>query len=496
MSSIRRSLRRRKLSKAGEAVVAAARHSPAGIGLLDRGKRYKFPPHLQVLDQALVDVAAGRITRLVVEMPPRHGKSMESSEFFPPYFLGRFPDKRIILASYGATLASSFGRKARDLFEAYAPTLFGLSVDPAHRSVDDWGIDGHDGGMVTVGVGGGITGKGADVLIIDDPVKNHEEAHSEGQREKVWDWYTSTAYTRLEPDGAVIIIQTRWHEDDLAGRAQLQEDEGWTVIRMPAICDDPDHDPLGRAAGDPLWPGRYTAERLAAIAKTVGSFVWNALYQQRPVAAEGNVLKKAWWQRYDGSPRDVAERCDELIQSWDLAFKDSDGADRVSGQVWGRVGTDYYLLDCRTAVLGFPATKDAVRGMTRDWPGALTKLVEDKANGPAIIADLKAEMHGLTPVEPQGGKMARVIAVSPLVEAGHVYLPQRAVAPWVDEFIAETAGFPTAKHDDQVDAMSQALIRLKGGSGPVVAQSGLRGSGGGVGGVRRDPRTRRRVPRA
>ena len=444
--------------------------------MYDLGRRFQFPPHLQILDEALTGVAAGRIKRLIVEMPPRHGKSMEASEYFPAWFLGRNPDKRVMLASYGAELASEFGAKARDLLVEYGPTLFGVQVNPAKSAAHNWKLKGRRGGMATAGVGGAMTGKGADILIIDDPVKNHDEAQSQLHRERVWNWYTSTAYTRLEPDGAVIIIQTRWHEDDLAGRAQLQEDEGWTIIRMPATCDDPENDPLGRKMGAALWPRRFGKRRLAQIAKSVGSFVWNALYQQRPVAAEGNVLKKAWWKRYEGSPRDIAAECDTIIQSWDLAFKDSDGSDSVCGQVWGRNGADLYLLHSVTAVLDFPATREAIRAMSREWPEATAKLVEDKANGPAIIADLKRELAGLIPVEPQGGKMARVVAVSPLVEAGNVHLPSRAVAPWIDDFITEAAGFPNAKHDDQVDAMSQALIRLQVRDAPAAAASPLEAS--------------------
>ncbi|MCW2922250.1 MAG: phage uncharacterized protein [Thermoleophilia bacterium] len=469
--------RRRRASRATDPQILAAQAHPAGLGMLDRSpRRFQFPPHLQILDRALTDIAEGRNDRLIVEMPPRHGKSMEASELFPAWFLGRYPDKRIILASYGATLAKSFGRKARDLLKIYGPHVYGIEIDPAQSAAEDWGIKGRHGGMVTVGVGGGITGKGADILIIDDPVKNHEEAQSELQREKVWDWYTSTAYTRLEPDGAVIIIQTRWHEDDLAGRAQLQEDEGWRVIRMPAICDDAETDPLGRAEGEPLWPRRYHLKRLRQIAKSVGTYVWNALYQQSPVAAEGNVLKKAWWKRYEGSPRDVAKQCDEIIQSWDMAFKDSDGSDSVAGQVWGRRGADVYFLASVTAVLDYPGTREAVRGMVREWPEANAKLVEDKANGSAIIADLKREIPGLIAVEPQGGKMARVVAISAMVEAGNVHLPSRAVAPWIDDFIAECASFPNGKHDDQVDAMSQALLRLQVPFGPETAPSLLNGA--------------------
>ncbi len=455
----------------------AARVSPAGLGLYDMGRRrFQFPPHLQVLDRALCDVAAGRIKRLIIEMPPRHGKSKETSEYFPAWFLGKWPDKRVALASYGSELACDLSASARDIMIAHGREVFGVQVNPKKSASHNWGILGRRGGMIAVGVGGPLTGRGADVLIIDDPVKNHEEAQSKTHREKVWNWYTSTAYTRLEPDGAVIIIQTRWHEDDLAGRAQLQEDEEWTVIRMPATCDDPESDPLGREMGAALWPKRFNRERLAAIAKSVGSFVWNALYQQRPVAAEGNVLRKAWWREYSELPERIAETCDQIIQSWDLAFKDSEGADRVAGQVWGRRGADIFLLAATAQVLNFPDTCTAIRAMTARWPAATVKLIEDKANGPAVISTLRSEIGGLIPVEPQGGKMARVVAISGLVEAGNVYLPARAPAPWVSDFIVECAAFPNGTNDDQVDAMSQALIRLKPGLEPVAGANPWKGN--------------------
>lgn len=472
----------------------AARACPAGLGMYDLGDRFQLPPHLQILDKALCDVAAGRIKRLIIEMPPRHGKSMLTSEYFPAWFLMRWPDLRVMLASYGAELASEFGGKARDLVVEHGQAVGGVTVNPAKSAAHNWKIRGHRGGMTTAGVGGAMTGKGADVLIIDDPVKNHEEAQSQTHRESVWNWYTSTAYTRIEPNGAIIIIQTRWHEDDLAGRAQTrQADEDWTIIRMPAVCDDPERDPLGRAEGEALWPRRFSAQQLARMAKAVGSFVWRALYQQRPVAAEGNLLRRSWWQFYTEDPRAIAARADEVIQTWDMAFKDTDDSDYVVGQVWARIGADRYLLDQVRARMDFPTTKRALRALTAAWPMATVKLVEDKANGTAVMADLKHEIEGLIAVEPQGGKVARVVAASPVVESGNVYLPDRAQAPWVDDFLAEAAAFPNGAHDDQVDAFSQAIIRMKTGREPAAATNPFGGSSDGRQGSRSEERRRRRL---
>lgn len=452
-----------------DAIVAAARAVPSGLAFLASRGRHRKPRHVHELDRALCDLEARRIRMLIVEMPPRHGKSETGTKTFPAWYLGRHPDQRVAALGYGADLAIEYGRANRELLEMLGPSLFGVTVDPRNSAADAWGILGRKGGMFTAGVGGALTGKGANLLVIDDPIKNHEEAQSAAHREKIWNWYTSTARTRLEPDGVQLIIQTRWHEDDLAGRLQRNLPANARVIRMPAIAEA--DDPLGRAVGEALWPERYPVAVLEDIRNTVGSYVWNALYQQRPVALGGNILKTAWWRYYDDPPQSIAKRCDDLVMSVDCSFKDSDGADRVSIQVWGRIGADFYLLDNHTAVLDFPGTRTAMRVMCDKWPMVLTKLVEDKANGSALIADLKHEIPGLIPVEPQGGKTARVIAVSPLAEARNVHLPSRAVAPWGDDFVAEAAAFPNGANDDQVDAMSQALIRMKPGAEAVAARN-------------------------
>lgn len=401
-------------------------------------------------------------------MPPRHGKSELISKYFPAWFLGTYPDRRIILASYEAGYAATWGRKARDLLEEWGPRLFGVAVDQKSSAADRWDIKGREGGMITAGAGGAITGKGASVAIIDDPIKNSEDALSETIREKVWDWYRSTLRTRLQGEPrAIILVMTRWHEDDLAARLIAAEAEGgehWEVLELPALADPTQAkpDPLGREAGAALCPELFDERALLATAATLGSFWWTALYQQRPAPAEGGILKRGWFRRYRPPDGEAERRAflasfDEILQSWDMAFKDTKGSDFVVGQVWGRRAADCYLLAQRRGRLGFPATVEAVRAVSAAWPLALTKLVEDKANGPAVIDTLKHELAGLVAVDPEGGKLARAAAISGMVEAGNVYLPDE---PWVDEFLTECAAFPNGAHDDQVDAMTQALLRL------------------------------------
>jgi predicted phage terminase large subunit-like protein len=402
--------------------------------------------HLRHIRQALQHVTSGACTRLMLFVPPRHGKTEMTTVRYPVYRLERDPALRVIIGAYNQTLANTFSRKARRIAQER------LTLAGDRSAVEQWETS-QGGGLRAVGVGGGITGQGGNLVIIDDPVKSREEAESQAYRDRVWDWYRDDLYTRLEPDGAIILIQTRWHEDDLAGRIlSSPKASDWTVVSLPALAEDAD--PLEREPGAALCPERYDEAALFDIKGTLGSYGFTALYQQRPSPAEGGLLPRAWWQYYTRPPA----RYDELLQSWDMTFKDSKNTDYVVGQVWGRVGADCYLLDQVRARMDFPTTVQAVRTLSARWPEARAKLIEDKANGPAVIATLRREISGLIPVEPQGGKAARVAAVSPVIEARNVWLPQEA--PWVGDFVEECAAFPNGRYDDQVDAMSQALLRL------------------------------------
>jgi predicted phage terminase large subunit-like protein len=274
---------------------------------------------------------------------------------------------------------------------------------------------------------------------------------------------------------------TRWHQEDLAGYLLSQHDAKWEEIRIPALAED--HDPLGRSPGQALCPERYDEARLEETKLTLGSRMWNALYQQRPSAAEGNIFKRQWWKFYSERPAQF----DCLIQSWDLAFKDTKTSDFVVGQVWGKIGANKYLVDQIRARMDFPETVRAIRSLSSKY-SCSAKLVEDKANGPALIDTLKKEISGLIAVKPDGSKEARASAVSAQVEAGNVYLPNPTTAPWVNDFIEECSNFPNGANDDQVDAMTQALKRLES-RGLAFAPFA------GHGGYRTDPWERLRVIR-
>ena len=427
----------------------------------------------------------------MVFMPPRHGKSEFISRYSTAWILGKFPDTRIILASYEADFAATWGRKSRDLLEEHGPSLFGIRVSGKSSAANRWDIEGHEGGMVTAGVNGPITGKGADIGIIDDPVKNDQEAMSVTYQERAWEWYRSTFRTRIQRDGAIILIMTRWHENDLAGKllaAQDEEGEKWEVVSLPAIAEEGDL--LGRSPGLSLCPDLFTKEALGNIKKAVGLFWWASLYQQRPSPAEGGILKRHWWKFwcYPGQedklppvtlrlpdsegggfisvkPVPLPKRFDQLAQSWDMAFKDTKSSAYVAGQVWGRRQADKFLLDQLRDKMDFVVTVQAVETLTKKWPEARAKWVEDKANGPAVIATLKRKISGLIAVDPEGSKEARAYAVSPECESGNVFLPHPAVMPWVWDFIEECTAFPNGKYADQVDAATQALNKLEGRKG-------------------------------
>lgn len=433
-------------------------------------------PALRLLDRHLIDVAERRTQRLLWTMSPQEGKSQRIARTFPLWLLLRNPDARIGIASYELGVARRWGRAIRNDIKAH-PEL-GLRVRDDTAAAHEWQLDGHDGSVYCVGIGGALTGRPIDgVLIIDDPVKGRAEADSETYRQIAVDWWSETASTRLAPGTPVVMDMTRWHEADLGGHMLANNRSEWTYVNIPALADhDPargESDPLGREPGEWMLSARGRDKaNWEQRRRDAGSRGFAALYQGRPAPAEGTLFKRGDWQHFspalchrssDGACR--AESMDEVIQSWDMAFKDTKGSDYVVGQVWGRKGADVFLLDQVRDRLDFPATCHAVTALTAKWPQANGKLVEDKANGPAVIAQLRSRVPGLVAVTPQDSKYARASAVAPFVEAHNVHLPDPASAAWVGDFVEECAGFPNAAHDDQVDAMSQAVSRLLGDQG-------------------------------
>lgn len=390
-------------------------------------------------------------------MIPTHN-SQSITETLPSWYLGKWPDKRVIIASYNEDTAERFCRRNKQKIREVGERLFGLKISKDVDRATEFEVEGHVGQMLSRGLSGGITGNPANLFIIDDPIKNRSEADSDTTRDSQWAEWLNSIKTRLASGAKVIVILTRWHEDDIAGRI-LANEKNVTLINLP--CEAEENDPLGRKPGDALFPeigkdNQWLAEFKAGYQTAEGARAWYALFQGHPSAAEGGLIKRSWWRYYNKLP----DYFDEQIQSWDCTFKDSSNSDFVVGTVWGRIGGSYYLLDLIKKRMDIVQTMQEIQNMTAKWPKALLKLIEDKANGPAVIQMLRTKVPGIVAVNPQGGKAARVSAVSPAIEAGNVYLPEQSLMPWVGEFVEECSAFPTGTHDDQVDSMSQALNRL------------------------------------
>lgn len=415
---------------------------------------YKELKHTEYIADRLQAIADGEQKYIIVEMPPRHGKSMTITETFPSYFIGRNPNKRVIATAYSEGLARKFGRLNRNKLLEFGADVFNIQMANDNSTATNWSVDEDNGGMVATGIGGSITGEGADLMIIDDPLKNNAEAQSQTIRDKIWDEWETTLSTRLHKGSSVIVVMTRWHEDDIVGRLLERSPYHWERIRIPAIAEDED-DLLGREIGEPLSRELGYDEHWAELKKQeVGSKVWNSLYQQRPSASEGNIFNRNWWQYY----KRVPHKFDKIIISWDLTFKDADTSDYVVGQVWMKVGADRYLIDQVRDKMDFPTTLQTVKNMAKKYPKAREILIEDKANGPAVISSLKREISGIIPIKPKGSKVARAQAVTPQVESGNVFLPEGK--PFTYDLIEECAAFPNSANDDIVDSLSQALDRL------------------------------------
>lgn len=423
------------------------------------------------LDRFLQDVADKKSPRLIITMPPRSGKSELVSRRFPAFALGRNPELQIIATSYSSDLSQRFNRDVQrviddekyfDLFPNTRLSNSRVRTDSRGsyiRTSDLFEIVGHAGAYRSCGVGGGITGQGADILIIDDPIKDRAQAGSKTIRDSIWDWYTSTAYTRLSPGGGVIVMATRWHTDDLIGRLIQRMGEGDTfrIVNYPAIAE---HDELHCKAGEALHPERYPLSTLLQIQKTIGSRDWEALYQQHPVPDGGALFKLEWFRRWTATS--LPPEFDHTLMSWDMTFKDSKNSDYVVGQVWGKKGPNFYLLDQVRGQWDFVKTKEMVRVLAHKWPRVVRKLVEDKANGSAVISELKSTVSGFVPITPTESKEARASSVTPYFEAGNVFIPEDSAAPWVPHYVSELLEFPAGSHDDQCFVAGTKVATLFG----------------------------------
>ena len=421
--------------------------------------------HHAKMARAFERVARGEIKRLVINMPPRHTKSEFASYLLPAWFLGNFPNKKVIQTSHTAELAVGFGRKVRNLVdkEEYHKIFEGVELQADSKAAGRWSTNA-GGEYFAIGVGGAVTGKGADLLIIDDPHSEQEATLAEVNPEiydKTYEWYTSGPRQRLQPGGAIVIVMTRWSKKDLTGQvlkaAAQRSGEEWEVIEFPALLP----------SGNPLWPQFWSLAELSALKSELPHSKWMAQYQQDPTSEVSAIVKREWWQVWE---RDDPPQCEFIIQSWDTAFLKSERADYSACTTWGVFYKDddtgqqqanIILLNAFKDRMEFPELKQIAKQEYDEWqPDSL--IVEAKAAGSPLIFELRAMGIPVQEFTPSKGndKIARLNAVADIFASGRVWVPN---TNWAEELVEEVASFPAGEHDDLVDSMTQALLRFRRG---------------------------------
>ncbi len=420
--------------------------------------------HHAVVAKAFEDVVAGKIKRLAISMPPRHTKSEFASYLFPAWFLGKFPEKKVMQSSNTSELAVGFGRKVRNLVdsEQYHEIFPNVRLRQDSKSAGRWAVNDR-GEYFAIGVGGTMTGRGADVVIIDDPHSEQEAtlaSHNPAIYDATYEWYTSGPRQRLQPNGTIIIVATRWSERDLIGRV-LQDSlergkpDEWRVIEFPAILP----------SGNPLWPEFWPLNLLEDLKEELPPSKWNAQYQQTPTGEEGAIVKREWWKIWD---KEDPPECDYIIQSWDTAFTKNERSDFNACTTWGVFYKDedennanVILLDAFQKRMEFPELKDKAIAHYNEWnPDAF--VIEAKAAGAPLVFELRRLGIPVQEFTPTRGndKIVRLNSVADLFRSGKVWAPDTR---WANEVMDQMASFPNAAHDDLVDSSSQALIRFRQG---------------------------------
>jgi len=421
--------------------------------------------HHEKMAAAFQRVAEGKVKRLIINMPPRHTKSEFASYLLPSWFLGMFPDKKIIQTSHTAELAVGFGRKVRNLVDsdAYKDIFPTVALQADSKAAGRWATN-FAGEYFAIGVGGAVTGKGADLLIIDDPHSEQEAALSEVNPEiydKTYEWYTSGPRQRLQPGGAIVIVMTRWSKKDLTGQvvkaAAQRSGEEWEVIEFPAILP----------SGNPLWPQFWSLKELEALKTELPNSKWQAQYMQQPTSDVSAIIKREWWKIWE---EEKPPYCEFIIQSWDTAFLKTERADYSACTTWGvfyqpddtgREQANIILLNAFKKRMEFPELKQRAFQEFKEW-NPDTLVVEAKAAGSPLIFELRAMGIPVQEFSPSKGndKIARLNSVADIFASGRVWVPN---TNWAEELVEEVASFPSGEHDDLVDSMSQALMRYRRG---------------------------------
>jgi len=421
--------------------------------------------HHAKMAAAFERVARGECKRLIINMPPRHTKSEFASYLLPAWFLGKFPHKKVIQTSHTAELAVGFGRKVRNLVdqENYREIFPELALQSDSKAAGRWNTN-KGGDYFAIGVGGAVTGKGADLLIIDDPHSEQEAALAEVNPDiydKTYEWYTSGPRQRLQPGGAIVIVMTRWSQRDLTAQvlksAAQRGGEEWEVIEFPAILP----------SGNPLWPQFWPPEELAALKEELPNSKWMAQYQQQPTSESSAIVKREWWRTWE---KESPPACEFILMSWDTAFEKTQRADFSALTTWGvfyQAGEDgaqqanIILLNAYRERMEFPRLKQVAIEQYKEWePDAV--IIEKKASGAPLIYELRAMGIPVQDFTPTKGndKIARLNGVSDLFASGMVWVPNRS---WAEEVVDEVASFPAGEHDDYVDSTSMALMRFRKG---------------------------------
>jgi predicted phage terminase large subunit-like protein len=421
--------------------------------------------HHEKMAEAFQRVAEGKVKRLIINMPPRHTKSEFASYLLPSWFLGNFPSKKIIQTSHTAELAVGFGRKVRNLVDSdrYKDIFPDVALQADSKAAGRWATN-YAGEYFAIGVGGAVTGKGADLLIIDDPHSEQEATLAEVNPEiydKTYEWYTSGPRQRLQPGGAIVVVMTRWSKKDLTGQvlkaAAQRSGEEWEVIEFPAILP----------SGNPLWPQFWKLDELEALRQELPNSKWQAQYQQQPTSDVSAIVKREWWRTWES---DRPPSCEYIIQSWDTAFLKTQRSDYSACTTWGifsqpddtgRDQINIILLDAIKERMEFPELKQRAMEEYKNWkPDSL--IVEAKAAGSPLIFELRAMGIPVQEYTPSKGndKIARLNAVADLFASGRVWVPN---THWAEELVEEVASFPSGEHDDLTDSMTQALLRFRRG---------------------------------
>ena len=422
--------------------------------------------HHSKMAAAFERVAKGECKRLIINMPPRHTKSEFASYLLPAWFLGKFPHKKVIQTSHTAELAVGFGRKVRNLVdtENYQEVFSELALQSDSKAAGRWNTS-KGGDYFAIGVGGAVTGKGADLLIIDDPHSEQEAALAEVNPDiydKTYEWYTSGPRQRLQPGGAIVIVMTRWSQRDLTAQvlksAAQRGGEEWEVIEFPAILP----------SGNPLWPQFWPPEELAALKEELPNSKWMAQYQQQPTSESSAIVKREWWKIWQ---EESPPACEFILMSWDTAFEKTQRADYSALTTWGvfyrpnddtgEVQANIILLNAYRERMEFPKLKQVAIEQYKEWePDAV--IIEKKASGAPLIYELRAMGIPVQDFTPTRGndKIARLNGVSDLFASGMVWAPNRS---WAEEVMDEVASFPAGEHDDYVDSTSMALMRFRKG---------------------------------